>query len=251
MRNEVRVCVLKTDGINCDNETSHAFGVAGARASIVHINSFRSGADRFGNYDVLVVPGGFSYGDDIVSGEVLGNELVSYFRDELGEFVRNPRKRVLGICNGFQVLVRAGLLPTLHLGVKQATLALNTVGHFRCRWVRLRVEQSPCDFTKTLAVGTVFELPIAHGEGNLQVSQEVLDYIERERLVAFRYVSNTNPNGSVNDIAGLCNKAGNVLGLMPHPERFVRQTDHPNWRRGYIEPLGLAIFESAVKSLQS
>ncbi|MDO8638119.1 MAG: phosphoribosylformylglycinamidine synthase I [Candidatus Daviesbacteria bacterium] len=253
-----RVCVLKTDGINCDNELAYSFELAGGKPQHVHINELISKEARLSDYQILAIPGGFSYGDDIASGRVLANELTSRLRDEVHDFVETRQGLVLGICNGFQVLVRTGLLPYRKLintlGDMDATLDFNNVGHFDCRWVNLAVEDSKCEFTK--AMDKVVSIQVAHGEGNFYVQPETLKNIETQKLVAFRYCDvlgnptleyPLNPNGSINAIAGITDATGRILGLMPHPERFVLKTQHPNWRRKpSMKPQGLPLFEGIV-----
>lgn len=251
-----RVCVLRTDGTNCDEETAHAFEKAGGESHLVHVNELRCGSRRLRSYQILAIPGGFSYGDDIASGKILAVELISYLRNELEGFIARPNL-VIGICNGFQVLVRTGLLPFRHLGDMQATLTTNDSGHFECRWVSMLAEPSPCVFTQKLEGPP--ELQVAHGEGKFYADNETLVEIEEGSLVVLRYAKEgkatmqypANPNGSLNSIAGVCDRTGRIFGLMPHPERFVEPTQHPNWRRKKIaRPHGLAIFENAIKYLQ-
>ena len=237
------ICVLKTDGTNCDEETSYAFSKAGGKCRIVHLNQLRSDNDELANYQIIAIPGGFSYGDDIVSGKILALELTSFLKDQLQEFVA-AGKLIIGICNGFQVLVRAGLLPFGDIGNMQVTLAHNSSGHFECRWVELWVKDN-CVFTKGIYYAA---LQVAHGEGRFYAEKNVLAKIESQKLVAVRYCSGHNPNGSLWDIAGICDPTGRIFGLMPHPERFVELTQHPNWRElpNDVEPRGLKIFKNAV-----
>ena len=249
-----RVMVLRTDGTNCDRETFHAFALAGGEPRMVHINQLRAGEEKLADYHILVIPGGFSYGDDVHSGKILAVELTSFLQEQLQEFV-DAGKPVLGICNGFQVLVRTGLLPAARMGEIRAALIANDSGRFECRWVNLRVEDTRCVFTRGLA-GRVLNLPVAHGEGKFYTGEDTLQEIEQAGQVVFRYAGPggeptgdypQNPNGSLNAIAGICDPAGRVLGLMPHPERFVERTQHPNWRRHiFSEPHGLAIFKNGV-----
>ena len=248
-----RVCVLKADGTNCEIETVHAFNLAGGRAEVVPMNFLRSGAVRLADFDALALPGGFSYGDDVVSGKVMAIELVSFLADALADFVA-ARKPILGICNGFQVLVRTGLLPFGRLGAMQATLALNARGRFECRWVRLAASGS-----SPLVQGLPerLELPLAHGEGRFFADASTLAAIEAQGLVALRYVDAEghstahypeNPNGAAHAIAGLADPSGRILGLMPHPERFVSRFQHPAWRLRPLdkEPDGLAFFRQVL-----
>ncbi len=240
---QATICILKTDGINCDQETAHAFQLAGGLPTVVHINEFLSGKTSLLNYGMLVIPGGFSYGDDLGAGVVLANELNHRLGDQLRAFLQSQRP-LMGICNGFQVLVKTHLLG-------DATLTLNLSGKFDCRWVELMVEENcPCVFTEQLA-GTEIELPIAHAEGRFVMRPEGIVELRQKGLVVMRY-KGCNPNGSMDDIAAVCDSTGLVIGLMPHPECYIEKTQHPNWRRVTIDkPHGLSIFESAVKYLKS
>jgi len=251
-----RVCVLRTDGINCDEETFYAFTKAGAECRMVHVNQLRNGAERLDRYQILALPGGFSYGDDVHSGKILAVELTSFLKNQLLEFVE-AEKLVLGICNGFQVLVRTGLLPERNPGKIKASLMANDSGHFECRWVNLLVEHSHCVFTRGLE-GTVLSIQVAHGEGKFYTDPATLQGIENRGQVVFRYTGPdggptvlypANPNGSLNAIAGICDSTGRIMGMMPHPERYVAKTQHPNWRRIPEDtmPHGLAIFKNAVE----
>lgn len=249
------VCILRTDGTNCDMETYHAFQKAGAECSMVHVNQLRSGEQKLADYQILALPGGFSYGDDVHSGKILAVELTSFLKESLQEFV-DRGKPVIGICNGFQVLVRTGLLPERKMGDIRCTLMSNDSGRFECRWINLKVEESRSIFTRGLA-GETISIQVAHGEGKFYTDTEQLEIIEKGGRVVFRYSDGEgnptmsypqNPNGSLNAIAGICDSTGLVLGLMPHPERFVSVFQHPNWRRGIIKsPHGLPIFKNAVQ----
>lgn len=244
MNSKPNVCILKTDGTNCDNETSYAFEKAGGSCKIVHVNQLRNNTDRLSNYQILAISGGFSYGDDIASGKVLALELTTFLKDQLQEFV-TAGKLIIGICNGFQVLARTGLLPFGNMGKMEITLAHNFSGHFECRWTQLQIEKSPCVFTQNM--DKIIGLQIAHGEGRFETKEGILSRILGQDLVAIRYYG-CNPNGSLNDIAGICDPTGRIFGLMPHPERFVELTQHPEWRRlpRDVKPHGLKIFENAV-----
>ncbi|MFZ5590204.1 MAG: phosphoribosylformylglycinamidine synthase I [Bacillota bacterium] len=254
-----RVCILRTDGTNCDRETFYAFELAGAECRLVHVNQLRMGREKLTDYQILVIPGGFSYGDDVHSGKILAVELTSYLKEQLQSFV-DAGKPVLGICNGFQVLVRTGLLPHGQMGRIDAALMHNDSGHFECRWVRLRVEKSPCIFTRELE-GQIIDIQVAHGEGKFFARPETLARLEQQEQVVFRYVDASgqptqqypaNPNGSPGAIAGICDPRGLVLGLMPHPERCVEVYQHPLWRRSAALPLPCRqIFASAVRYVQS
>ncbi len=249
------VLVLKTDGINRDEEMALAFQVAGAEARIVHVNELRSKRDRFSSYQIVVIPGGFAYGDDVASGKILAVELTSYLGEELKKFIERKNTLMLGICNGFQVLVRTGLLPFRWIGEMDVTLTNNVSGHFECRWIRMRVENSRCVFLDGLE-GKEVMYPVAHGEGRFFASNDVLERVEDEKLVVFRYIDSRgrptqkypdNPNGALHAIGGITDTTGRILGLMPHPECFVRLEQHPNWRRlKGLKPDGLPLFQNMV-----
>ncbi len=248
-----RVGILKADGTNCEVETAHAFELAGASAEVLPMNRLRSGEVRLADFDALAVPGGFSYGDDVVSGKILAVEMMSFLADALADFVA-AGKPVLGICNGFQVLVRTGLLPFGQLGEARATLVQNQSGHFECRWTEMRRDS---DAAIVAGLPERIRLPVANGEGRFYAEPETLERIEEAGLVALRYVDAEgrptedypeNPNGSMAAIAGLCDPSGRILGLMPHPERFVRAQQHPDWRGRPAgeRPDGLAFFEQVI-----
>jgi phosphoribosylformylglycinamidine synthase subunit PurQ / glutaminase len=252
-----RICILKTDGTNCDQETAHACVRAGGHGEIVLLNQLRAQKNLLSQFQVLVIPGGFSYGDDIASGKILALELMIFLYDQLNEFVEQG-KLIIGICNGFQVLVRAQLLPQRNNHKQIATLLTNDSGKFECRWVSLNIEPTDCIFTQGLA-GTTIMLPIAHAEGKFFAQEEDLNHLEAENLVVLRYGKNTstipddhpyNPNGSVHDIAGICNPTGRVFGLMPHPERFIYSYQHPLRTREKNDPIGLTIFKNAIEYAQ-
>ena len=240
-----RAIVLRVEGTNCDGETAEAFRMAGAEAELVHVNEIKSGKKRLEDYQMMAIPGGFSYGDDIAAGILLGNQLKFVIRDQMKAFV-DAGKPVIGICNGFQALVRAGILP--YFGQQAATLANNDCGSFQDRWVHLKhANRGKCLFTR--GIKEIIYLPIAHGEGKF-VANDVQKLFENDQVV-FRYCDKdgnpSNPNGSISEIAGICNPEGNVFGLMPHPERFVHPYTHPFWTMEHpAEGDGLAVFMNAV-----
>lgn len=233
------VCILKTDGINCDEEMSYAFEIANGNPETVHVNQLRSGERKLGNYSILALPGGFSYGDDIASGKVLSNELTSFLSDQLGDF-KNQEKPIIGVCNGFQVLVRTGLLPAGELGKQVATLSTNEIGRFECRWIDLAVGNTVCKFIKPEDfTEQPMSMQIAHGEGRFIAGDNIIDEINKNKQVVFRYSTPDmqrpsgypeNPNGSMDDIAGICDPSGIIIGMMPHPERSIGAF-HPNRKR--------------------
>ncbi|MBA2679402.1 MAG: phosphoribosylformylglycinamidine cyclo-ligase [Ktedonobacteraceae bacterium] len=249
----LRALVLRAPGINCDRETAQACRLVGFSADLVHINQLIKAPDSLLEYDFLLIPGGFSYGDDLGAGTLLAKNLTIHLGSQLNQFVQKGRP-VLGICNGFQVLVKAGLLPgtTISNTGIQATLTENASAQFECRWTSLSAQQSPCIFTQGFT--RALELPVAHGEGQFVFHGDIAD-LRKRGLVPLVYASNhegeaveypANPNGSVGNVAGVCNERGNVFGLMPHPERYVNTLQHP-LRRGRAtgEGDGLLLFQNA------
>lgn len=263
------VLILHATGTNRDAESARACEMAGAAPHIVHINQLREGTHRFADYGMLVLPGGFSYGDALGAGIRQALDLRVFFHDQLEDFFASG-KPVLGICNGFQTLVKAGLLPGFEDdnpdlpnrwssdGQRQVTLTHNARACFECRWVHLAVEQG----TQADYLAQIEELifcPVAHGEGNFQTSNvETRRRLKQDGMIAFRYVDAIgepaggryplNPNGSVADIAGICNPAGNVVGLMPHPEDHIDSIQNPLGGSGR---LGLALFRAMIGSAKA
>ena len=253
---KVRTLVLRAPGTNCDTETVFAFEQAGAVVSLVHVNQLIRGEHRLPDYQIIAIPGGFTYGDDIAAGKVLANELKLKLGDEILSFVKTGGL-ILGICNGFQVLVKAGILPEPANGDSPLlTLAANDSGKFECRWVHLKVDKkSPCVFTKGL---DSMYLPVAHGEGKVVADPEILPklntvvyYTDKNGDIQAGYPH--NPNGSVKNIAGICDSSGHVFALMPHPERHIRGTQHPQWTRLGAKKYGdgFQIFLNAVNWAKS
>ena len=270
-----RVLVLRAAGTNCDMETAFAFDLAGGEAAVVHVNRLAEGSVRLAEFQLLAIPGGFSYGDDIASGKVLAVELEHRLGAELTGFVERGGL-VIGICNGFQVLVKTGILPG-NPGFspgEAVTLASNDSRKYEDRWVTLEVGDTHCVWlgagglrraqTSTSSVESSsrgrIELPVAHAEGRfVPRSGEVTATLEDNRQIVVRYVNPDgseaeypeNPNGSVDGVAGITDLTGRVLGLMPHPERYLFERHHPRWTRGEgREPGdGRRFFENAVKAI--
>ncbi len=254
-----KVLILKTAGINCDGETAYAFESAGGNPDFVHINQLVSGDRRLKDYQILAVSGGSTYGDDIAAGKILANELKCKLFSELKDFI-NSGKLIIGICNGFQVLVKAGLLPGNDLFQQEATLSNNDCGVFQDRWVYLKNTKAKDKMTKcvwTDGLPEVIYLPIAHGEGKfIPKSEEVLKRLSENGQIVFQYCSSrgdlgeypVNPNGSVDSIAGICDISGRIFGLMPHPERHINSLQHPRWTREGLKRHGdgFQIFLNAV-----
>jgi phosphoribosylformylglycinamidine synthase len=255
---EVKAIVLRAAGINCDMETEYALELAGAKAQRIHINRIIENKTLLDEFQIIVFPGGFSYGDDVAAGKILANQIVHHLTEPLQKFIEDG-KLVLGICNGFQVLVKTGILlgGNLTNGQTSVTITNNDSGKFEDRWVYLAPQNDKCVFIEP---GRQIYLPIAHGEGKVVTKDEAtLDELQSEGHIAFKYVDQNgeesdypvNPNGSMDSIAGLTDTTGRVLGLMPHPERFVRLTQHPRWsRQKDVDGDGMTIFNNAVKYIQ-
>jgi phosphoribosylformylglycinamidine synthase len=239
-----RVLVLRAPGSNCDGETAFAFERAGGVAEVVHVNRWLEAPQLVDEFQILCIPGGFSYGDDVAAGRIFANQLRHHLAEPLAAF-RDAGKLVLGVCNGFQVLIKSGLLDVDDAQGQGATLTWNASGRFIDRWVNLRVSGS-----RSVFLGGIerLELPIAHAEGQFRARDDaVLDRLERSGQLVLRY--DGNPNGSERDVAGVCDATGRVFGLMPHPERFIDATQHPQWTRGARrkEGDGLRVFRNAVR----
>jgi len=265
---DIRVCVMRVGGTNCDAETKRAFDELGANAEVVHLNEVVKKRDLL-DYDALVFPGGFSYGDYVRAGAIWATGTLTKLRKDLKLFVEEERP-ILGICNGLQVLVEAGLLPAFE-GISKyptATLATNIPIGYRCKWVYLKHENhGNCIFTKNIPKDKVLHIPVAHAEGRFLFSKEnetkyLKKLYENDQLV-FRYCTKegeyaegefpVNPNGAFHDIAGICNPAGTVFGLMPHPERAFYGWQLPDWTKTETLPQygdGKQVFESIFEYLK-
>jgi phosphoribosylformylglycinamidine synthase len=247
-----RILILRAPGTNCDAETAHAFALAGGLPEVWHLNRLLAAPQGVHAFQVLCLPGGFSYGDDVAAGRIFANEIRHHLSEVLNEF-RDAGKLILGICNGFQVLIKSGLLDTDDPQGPGASLTWNDSGRYIDRWVGLRVTSPQCVFLTGLEE---LYLPIAHAEGRFVTRDaDTLQRFERAGQLVLRYaevqgtVSPYNPNGAQADVAGMCDATGRVFGLMPHPERFVDFTQHPQWTRlsERGEGLGLALFRNAVR----
>ena len=271
MATRVKAIVLTGNGTNCEMEMAHACKLAGAdKIDIVHISQLLFGEKRLSDYNFLNLPGGFLDGDDLGSAKAGANRFLhapitganEMLIEELLKFIHDGGL-ILGVCNGFQLMVKLGLLPALggNFTKQSATLMYNDSGRFEDRWVYLKANpQSPCVFTR--GIETVY-YPVRHGEGKFVPEKDaVLSAIEKKNLVAFQYCHAdgsvtmdypANPNGSIRAIAGICNETGRLFGLMPHPEAFLHRTNHPRWTREDLseEGQGLAIFKNAVTFIRS
>ncbi len=267
-----RALVLTGYGLNCDLETTHALTLAGAWAERVHINALIDGMVRLSDYRILVFGGGFSWADDHGAGVIQAIRMKTHIGEHLLRFIEQGNL-IIGICNGFQTLVNLGLLPGFDKDYRSRLVALtfNDCGNFRDQWVHLAVNgASPCVFTRGL---THIELPVRHGEGKFFCEPTILEALEASGQIVLRYASAENkpagghfpenPNGSLDDVAGICDSTGRVFGLMPHPEAFNHWSNHPDWsllaerlRRGQLsKPMGPApgvtLFQNAVSYLQN
>jgi phosphoribosylformylglycinamidine synthase len=258
-----KALVLQAHGSNRDFDVMDALSLAGADPTGIPLNELRIAARNtlFHNFNLLVVPGGFSYADALGAGKLLALDLASYFADEISAFV-DSGKPVIGICNGFQALVKSGILPgeekkeERRKNDSSVTLTFNKQGHFECRWVDLKPVSQKCIWTKDLSENIT--CPIAHGEGNFQTTElfPLSSFIANDQIaLAYIHADGSsangeypfNPNGSKLDIAGICNPPGNVLGLMPHPENHIHLWQHPRHTRGEHSGSGLTLFENGVK----
>ena len=242
----VKACIITGHGINADNELVTAFGMAGAEAERVHIQDLMDKPALLSGYQILAFPGGFSFGDHIGSGLVFAHIFKQHLKEELTSFIE-AGKPVIGICNGFQVLVKMGVLPNFSGSwTPEVSLIHNDTGVFENSWLKVDFNsKSPCIWTKGI---DEMDIPIRHGEGRFYTDDTgLLEKLEEENLVALRY-SGRNPNGSINAIAGITDPSGRILGLMPHPEGFINPENHPLWNRKRPEEgEGLKIFRNGVE----
>ncbi len=232
----MKVLVLTGDGINCEHETAWAFGQAGGNSTIEHINDLLSKPEELLNYDILALPGGFSFGDDLASGKVLALKL----KHGLGSVLKDFKRPIIGICNGFQALVKLGLL-----GQESMALASNSSGKFINRWSELKVQPSACIWTKKLE-GKKVSFPIRHGEGRFVLEKaDSFEKLKQQKQLPLFYQQ--DENGSYANIAGVCDPSGLVFGLMPHPEAAIKKELAPAKE---FDLLGLAFFESALEYMK-
>jgi phosphoribosylformylglycinamidine synthase I len=245
--------ILRAPGTNCDHEVEHAFAAVGGRGTRMHMNALRDNPRQLRDYQILVLPGGFSYGDDVGAGKVQALYMQHFLADAMRKF-RDEEKLILGICNGFQVMLKAGLLVASDEEGPWATLTNNDSGHYEDRWIHMRATPGKCPFLKGIEQVT---MPVGHGEGKFVCRKEwIAKGLEQAGQVVLRYVDAgghrggypVNPNGSQDDIAGICDYTGLALGLMPHPDRHLFPTQNPQWTRQGLkaEGDGLQIFRNAV-----
>jgi len=252
---KLKVLILYGYGINCDNETRFGFELAGAEAEKVHVNQLINGEKKLKDFQIMAIPGGFSFGDDIGAGKVLATKIKYNLAEEFSQFIKE-KKLIIGICNGFQVLVKLGVFPGFdgNYDRQDVTLTFNDSGRFEDRWVYLKINQnSPCVWTKGI---DALYLPVRHGEGKfISRDDRIRERLEKGNQIVAQYTDEKgnpvgypfNPNGSENNIAGICDQTGRIFGIMPHPEGFLFKENHPRWTREKIqEGRGLKVFENAV-----
>lgn len=264
----VKVLIMSGYGINCEEESKHSFELVGAEAKIVHINDLILKKDNVNNYDIIMFPGGFSYGDDTFSGNAFANKIKNNLWEDIQQFIAD-KKLILGVCNGFQVMTNLGLFstPLTEYGKNINALISNKKNRYECRWVNIKNnEQTNCVFTK--GIEQTF-IPIAHGEGQFYCDEKILKELEENNQIVFTYCNSdgtdangefpNNPNGSMKDIAGICDKTGRIMGMMPHPERAIYSINRPdfhlikeinkrnNKKLPKIIDSNLAIFKNAVE----
>ncbi len=252
------VLVLRAPGTNCDSETAYAFAAAGAKTELLHINRLLENRSLFDRFQILCIPGGFSYGDDVAAGRILANQIQHHLDAEMARF-KDDGKLLLGICNGFQVLIKSGVLLADEAAQGPlATLTWNDSGRFEDRWVQLGAVPSQCVFLR--GVDSLY-LPVAHAEGKFVMRDAAaIAELESNGQLVLRYRPQSaapdatmsypdNPNGSMANVAGACDKTGRILGLMPHPERYIDATHHPRWTRGEGRQPGdgMQVFLNAVQ----
>jgi len=257
-----KVCILRSAGTNCDKETAFAFSKVAGDPEFVHINQLIKGQKLLSSYQILAIPGGFTYGDDLGAGRIFANELRYKLGTDLIKFVEQ-KKLIIGICNGFQILVKSGLLPGNKKLEQETSLIINDSAKFEDRWVYLKSSQSTVHSSQKRCVWTrnlpeIIYLPVAHGEGKFIVKDKtVLERLKKNGQIVFQYCNEEgkiakyphNPNGSTESIAGICDETGHILGLMPHPERHIESMQHPRWSglARNKEGDGLQIFKNGIE----
>ena len=251
----MRVLVLSGYGINCEDETLHAFEAVGFKGNIVHINDLIENPKKLDNYQVFAIPGGFSYGDDTGSGNAMAKKIMINLYDQILKFVSKD-KLTIGICNGCQILVNLGLVPGIHSKDPEIAMIENTSGIYQCRWINVKVNNKKSPWLKNISK---LNLPVAHQEGQFMIPKKILKMIKENNLIGLQYINDKNqlanrefpfnPNGSLEDIAALTSKNGNVLALMPHPERAFYHHHIPYWQNNPAKKYadGYKIFFNAKK----
>lgn len=260
-----KALIITGYGINCEEETAYVFNQSGAQAEIVHVNDIIDGHKKLSDYQIMAFPGGFSYADDTGSGNAIANKMKNNIKDDILAFAQED-KLIIGICNGFQMIANLGLLATNNeeYGERKVALMHNATARHECRWVNMKMVSDKCVWTRGI---DKLHVPVSHGEGNFYTDNKTLDQIKNNDQIVFKYISQDgspangkfpiNPNGAMEDIAGICDHTGRIFGLMPHPERNHKFTNEDGWelekekliREGREIPEkgeGMKIFENAV-----
>ena len=255
----MKVLILSGYGINCEEETLNAFNIVGIKGKIVHINDLIESPKKLNDYQILAFPGGFSYGDHTGSGNAMAHKIKSNLFDNITNFIEED-KLVVGTCNGCQILVNLGIVPNIEGYKREVALVENDLATYQCRWVKLKVTNNKSPWLREIKY---LDLPVAHQEGKFFIDKKVIKKLKKKHLIACKYVDNRgsfakerfpyNPNGSVEDIAAIVNLKGNVLAIMPHPERALHFFQKPDWiiekdktkKRLYAD--GYKIFKNAYK----
>jgi len=261
-----KILVITGYGINCEEETAKVFELEGGKSKIVHINDLIDGSKNLNDYQIMAFPGGFSYGDDTGSGNALANRIKNNLEDKFIKFAEEDHL-IIGVCNGFQILTNLGLVPAINkaYGKREVALMHNTTARYECRWVHMKNISKKCIWTRDI---DILHVPIAHGEGNFYTEKETLDDMKKNDQIVFKYIREDgapanqefpfNPNGAMEDIAGICDESGRILGLMPHPERFNCFVNEDGWplkkesliREGKPLPKkgeGMRMFKNAIE----
>ena len=231
----MRALILSGYGINCEDETLNAFKTVGIKAAIVHVNDLIENVNKLKNFQILALPGGFSYGDHTGSGNAMAHKIKNNLFEQIVNFIEQD-KLVIGICNGCQILVNLGIVPALEGYKREVALVENDIATYQCRWVKLKVVNQRSPWLKKI---NYLSLPVAHQEGKFIVPKKILGKLNKKKLIICKYVNNYgllakkqfpyNPNGSIDDIAAITNPKGNVLAMMPHPERALYFLQRPDW----------------------
>ena len=231
----MRALILSGYGINCEDETLNAFKTAGIKAAIVHVNDLIENVVKLKNFQILALPGGFSYGDHTGSGNAMAHKIKNNLFEQIVNFIEQD-KLVIGICNGCQILVNLGIVPALEGYKREVALVENDIATYQCRWVKLKVVNQRSPWLKKI---NYLSLPVAHQEGKFIAPKKILGKLNKKKLIICKYVNDYgflakkrfpyNPNGSIDDIAAITNPKGNVLAMMPHPERALYFLQRPDW----------------------
>jgi len=257
----MKALILSGYGINCEDETLNAFKTAGIKGAIVHVNDLIESPSKLNNFQILALPGGFSYGDHTGSGNAMAHKIKNNLFEYITKFIEQD-KLIIGICNGCQILINLGVVPSLNGYKRELALVENDIGTYQCRWIKLKIVNNNSPWLNKI---DHLHLPVAHQEGKFIADKKVIDKLNKKKLIVCKYVNNRgllakqqfpyNPNGSLEDIAAITNLNGNVLAMMPHPERALYSSQKPDWiiqkrRRKELYADGYKIFKNAYNYLK-